>query len=338
MIPKKMMKWNYKLFGSILLLLCVCSIIYYFFIYREKISIEMALYVSEFEEYGETEVVKNPYSELCVPTYVNKVEDTYFIVDCYNNQVIYNDDLKENLTDWSVMTSEMNRGHTIVSDGIVYLIDDTENNQILIYEKRNKDFIHTQTLKNIGIRPHFIVYEEETDTFYAWSSMTGELFYIHRNKEDNQVYVSDIRAIDKLNNVYVRSFTIIDGEVYFVSGTSSIIVADLKSLQIKREYPVSDEIAGMIQLVKIQDYYYITVSTDKFGNQDYATFLRTKDLKTLEKGEFEDIYHHFVGGGTPYYISYFEDTYYLTEHRVPGHSVWSFNVQGNDICNVTAIY
>lgn len=168
--------------------------------------------------------------------------------------------------------------------------------------------------------------------------MTGELFYIHRNKEDNQVYVSDIRAIDKLNNVYVRSFTIIDGEVYFVSGTSSIIVADLKSLQIKCEYPVSDEIAGMIQLVKIQDYYYITVSTDKFGNQDYATFLRTKDLKTLEKGEFEDIYHHFVGGGTPYYISYFEDTYYLTEHRVPGHSVWSFNVQENDICNVTAIY
>ena len=39
--------------------------------------------------------------------------------------------------------------------------------------------------------------------------------------------------------------------------------------------------AGMIQLTRIQDYFYITISTDIAGNQDYATIIRTKDLSGL---------------------------------------------------------
>ena len=96
--------------------------------------------------------------------------------------------------------------------------------------------------------------------------------------------------------------------------------------------------AGMIQITKIQDYFYITVSTDITGNQDYATILRTRDLSLLADGGYEDIYQYFIGGGTPYYITELNNIYYLTEHRLPGHSLWRFEVEDNEIINVEAIY
>ena len=95
----------------------------------------------------------------------------------------------------------------------------------------------------------------------------------------------------------------------------------------------------MVQITKIQDYYYISVSTDKAGNQDVATIVRTKSLEDLTAGEYEDIYStYFLGGGTPYYISSVGDTYFLTEHRLTDHALWSFKVEDNEITDVQPIF
>jgi len=45
-----------------------------------------------------------------------------------------------------------------------------------------------------------------------------------------------------------------------------------------------------------------------------------------------------VGGGTPYYMGSFDGHYYLTEHRIPGCSIWQFDVVENEIRNVTLLY
>ena len=286
----------------------------------------------------QTEPKTNPYSDLSVPTYITKVEDTYFLVDCYHNQVIYHDNLTDPLYMWNVMTDEIDKGHTLASDGIVYLIDDTENNRILIFEKKDGTFVHTQTFSDIGNRPHYIIYDERTNTFYAWSSMSGEMYLFRHDPDDTLMYLTEIRKIDSLDNVYVRSFTILGNDIYFVSGNASIIRADLKTFKIRETYPVPDSMSGMIQLTKIQDYFYLTISTDITGNQDYATIIRTKDLSGLMDSDYEDIYENFIGGGTPYYITNFDDAYYLMEHRLPGHSVWRFQVIDNEISNVQTIY
>lgn len=280
----------------------------------------------------------NPCSDLSVPTYITKVEDTYFLVDCYHNQVIYNDNLTDPLYEWKVMTDDIDKGHTLASDGTVYLIDDTERHRILVFEKKDDMYVHTQTFNDIGNRPHYIIYDAPTDTFYAWSSMSGEMYLFRHNPGDTRMYLTEIRHIDSLDNIYVRSFTIIGNDIYFVSGNSSIIRADLDSFKILETYPVPENMAGMIQLTLIQDYFYITVSTDITGNQDYATIIRTKDLSSLMDGSYEDMYSNFIGGGTPYYITFFDDAYYLTEHRLPGHSVWRFQVEDNEIRNVETIY
>ena len=55
-------------------------------------------------------------------------------------------------------------------------------------------------------------------------------------------------------------------------------------------------------------------------------------------GGYEDIYEWFIGGGTPYYISEVDGSYYMTEHRIPGHSLWRFEAEGESIRNITEIY
>lgn len=280
----------------------------------------------------------NPYTDLSVPTYLTKIGDLYFLVDCYHNQIIYHDNLSDPLTDWLVLTDEIDKGHTIAGDGTVYLADDTENNRILVFERQGGVFVHTQTFPDIGDRPHYIVYDEPTDTFYAWSSMSGEMYLFRREKDDSRMYLSEIRRIEQLNGVYVRSFTIMDDEIWFVSGNASILCADLDTFRIKETYPVPDSMAGMIQLTRIQDYYYLTISTDITGNQDYATIVRTRDLSGLTEGAYEDVYETFIGGGTPYYITAIDDAYYLTEHRIPGHSVWRFRVEDNELTDVETVY
>ena len=291
------------------------------------------------------EVIKNFDTKLSVPTYITKVNDTYFIVDCYHNRIIYSDSLGVPLTEWYIMTGEATQPHTLASDGTVYLVDDTENNRILVFEKVDDKFVNTQILNGVGSRPHYSVYDESTDTFYVWSSKTGELFCLRHTPDDTRMYLTDIRSIPELNGIYVRSFSIIDGDIYFVSGVSDdgqkgkIYCCDLKTLEIKKTIDVPDELAGMVQITKIGDYYYISTSTDLTGSQDYATLVRTKKLENLIKSDYEDIYStYFVGGGTPYYISNIDDTYYLTEHRLMDHQIWSFKVAGNEITDVKTVY
>ena len=337
---KKRNKSNLLILGAIII---TYVIIYLIFLSNKLSGLNQqteALAYSDLETISDTPVSpeSNPYSDLSVPTYITKINDLYFLVDCYHDQILYHDNLEDPLTDWHVMTDKIARGHTIAGDELVYLADDTENNRILVFERQDGAFVHTQTFSDIGNRPHYILYDQPTDTFYAWSSMSGEMYLFRHDADDTHMYLSEIRRIEQLDNVYVRSFTILDNEIYFISGNSSILRVDLNTFKLLEAYPVPDSMAGMIQLTKIQDYYYITISTDNTGNQDYATMIRTRDLSGLIEGNYEDIYETFIGGGTPYYITAFDDAYFLTEHRLPGHSVWRFCVQDNELVDVETIY
>lgn len=273
----------------------------------------------------------NIYNNLKVPTQITKLGDTYFIVDCYHNQVIYSKELTTPLQEWKVLTKNVNQPHTIASDGLVYLVDDTENNRIVIFEKVGGKLTHTQTLNDVGNRPHYIIYDTSSASFYVWSSLTGEMYILKRQSDSTQIYISEVRSIHELAGYYIRSFTIMGDYIYFPSGNNSYItVADKNTFEVIERYPVAASIAGMAQMTKIQDYYYFTVSTDTNYNQNTATLLRTTDLHSLENGLYEDIFHYFKNEGTPYYITQINNTYYLTNHRTKV-GIWSFRINNNII-------
>jgi len=286
-----------------------------------------------------TEVRNNLCTELSVPTQITKIGDLYFIVDCYHNQVIYNDNLSDPLNSWKVMTSDISLGHTVASDGNVYLVDDTENNRVLVFEYANGVFVNTQVFNEIGTRPHFIVYDEHDKCFFAWSSMTGQMYVFEYTGDGNRLCISKIMSIDELNGVYIRSFTIEDDSIYLVSGNSQIIEARKSDFKIKKVYAVPAQLSGMIQIMPVENGYYITVSTDVNGNQDFATIVYAQNLEGLSDIKYTDIYSYFVGGGTPYYMGEIDGKYYLTEHRLIGHSIWAFDIGDDGIpVNVEALY
>jgi hypothetical protein len=297
----------------------------------------------------ETQESKNPYDTLNVATYITKLDDTYFIADCYHDQIIYSDTLTDNISDWNVLTNEVHYAHTIAYDGEVILIDDTENNRLMAFQEIDGSYVHTQTLENIGMKPHYVQYDEKTDSFMAWSSITGEMYIIKRSPKPTDegiypIYIEQVLKIDELYGVYVRSFTIMDDGIYFVSGHNNekiikaVIDEDNNCFRIEAEYKVAPEIAGMVQITKIEDYYYITISTDNEENQDYATIIRTDSLEKLEAGDYEDIYSQFgLSGGTPYYINKIEGRYYLAHHRTD-ENIIAFDVNDNEIENVQVLY
>ena len=122
---------------------------------------------------------------------------------------------------------------------------------------------------------------------------------------------------------------------------SQIVFKDfmkLSDLEIVAEYPVIPEIAGMAQISLIGDYYYVTVSTDVSGSQDYKTMIRADSLESLATGEFDVLYDLFGCDGTPYNITHFDGHFYLAEHRISNCRIWQFDVNNNEIENITKIY
>ncbi len=279
---------------------------------------------------------ENEYDSFNVLTCIRKLNGLYFLVDCYHDRILYSDDPKTEPKDWKVMTREIKHGHTIDSDGELYLCDDTENNRVLVFKDGDQGFEMTGEFRDIGVLPHFVVYDDKSLRFYVLSSMTGEL-YVFRN-DGGEAVLEKKMGIKELDGSYVRSFTIIDDEVYFVSGNMNIIKAGLSDLHVIDRYSVDPKIGGMVQLEKIGDCYFITVSTDADFNQDYATMISTGDLASLAENDYETVYGTFEGGGTPYYIGRAGEHYYLTEHRLADHQLWQFDVEDNEITNVISIH
>lgn len=292
---------------------------------------------------------KNPYDTLNVATYITKIDGTYFIADCYHDQIIYHDDLSDPLDQWSVLTDEVHHAHTVASDGLMILVDDTENDRVLAFQKTEEGYVHTQTLEDIGMRPHYIQYDSANGVFMVWSSITGEMYMIRRAEQPGgngiyPLYIERILKLDALYGVYVRSFTLMEDAIFFVSGHNDrkIIKAAMDSsgdgFDILQEYSVPDQIAGMVQLTKIDGFYHITVSTDADEDQDYATIIRTDALEKLASGGYEDIYEDFgISGGTPYYITQIDGRYYMTHHRTD-RNIIAFDVEDGMIRNVETVY
>ena len=69
---------------------------------------------------GEREAVmvrNNTYDTLNVATYLTRIGDTYYLADCYHDQILYHDNLTDPLTSWQVLTDEVHYAHTIAGDG-----------------------------------------------------------------------------------------------------------------------------------------------------------------------------------------------------------------------------
>lgn len=82
-----------------------------------------------------THAAENGYSHLLMPTQIKKIGNTYFIVDCNHDQVIYSDQLSTDLANWKVLTRDTKNPHAIAGDGEICMVVDTDNNRVLTFAK-----------------------------------------------------------------------------------------------------------------------------------------------------------------------------------------------------------
>ncbi len=281
---------------------------------------------------------KNPYKELKIPTEITKIGDKYFIVDCYHDRIIYSNNLYAPLTEWKVMCTQAKQPHTIAGDGTVYLVDDTENHRALVFEWVNGRFQNTQVLNNMGYRPHCTCYDAASGAFYMWSSMTGEMFVIRREPTTNTVYIDTVHKLDELWGIYVRSFTIVGDQIWFPAGDNGYaMTVDKKTFRVLGRYPVPSRMSGMAQIFPIGSMLYVSISTDANLDQSAATMVRTPSLQALSQGVYEDVYGAFGTTGTPYYITNFDSSYFLANHRSK-KGIFRFSVADTGIVNVQAMH
>ena len=291
----------------------------------------------------------NGYFTIMVPTYIKYYDGLYFIVDCYHDQVVFTDDYDKPIYEWKVMDKDLTRPHTIASDGEVYMVDDTENKRILAYIKHTEDdgeiwFERIQEFVDMGERPHYVLYDETDGCFYAWSSMSGQMWVFKRSKDDKKVFLDASYSIPDLNGVYVRSFFFEEDKAYFVSGVygnGTIYETTKDTFDVIREIPVAPEIGGMVQITKIQDYYYVTSSTSLYGETNLRFVVRTDSLEHLMMGQFEDITETLVGSefpGTPYNITNVNDEWFLAIHRDSlGSPFVRFKIVDNEITEINEV-
>lgn len=279
----------------------------------------------------------NDYKSLKTPAQLTQQGDYYFIVDTYNNQVLYASDMWKPFNEWRVMDRRLNMPHAVASDGEVYLVADTDNNRVLCYEYKNGAFQNTQRFDNIGTRPHYIQYDRASASFFVWSSVTGDMYIIKREPLSGCMYIEEIRHIRELDGFYVRSFFIDGDEVIFPSGNNCYMIkADKETLEVKERYPVTPEISGMAFVRKIGDYYYMTVSTDEKLSHNGAKFIRTADLNSLSLGLYENITNYFKDMKVPYYIDAINGSFYVTSHEGK-RNIYKFDVFENTIKNISSI-
>lgn len=267
------------------------------------------------------------------PTQLNKFGELYFINDCWQHRIIYNDNLEAPVSEWKTMTDDIKGGHTLSSDGSIYVCDDTDNNAVRVYVRNESGFELVQTIGELCNRPHCTYYDEETGLFYVLGADNGELFAF-RNENNTLVQEQHITFENHISG-YTRTFSIIDGYMYIVG--NSIYAVDYKNgYNVIAAYSIPEEMQGTVELCKIQDYYYLTVYTDSNYRKKPA-FIRTTDLSSIELGNYENIYNELEFTGTPYLMTEIDGRYYVAEVD-QGNGIVEVNIQNNNLLDIRYIY
>ena len=286
-------------------------------------------------------------NQLYVPTMINKINDTYFIMDCWNHRVLYSDTMDADISNWDKLTNDdYIGGHTICSDGELIVLDNTDNNSILVYretsllKKNNKNmYILTQTINNITGRPHYITYDSVNNYFYVISSIEGTIHVLKNNKGYLELVRSEV--LDEITGSYVRSISIIDNCLYTVSGPGYIYKYSISkdAFSLVESYVVPSELSGMNQITKIEDYFYLTINTGATGSVEETTIVRVRDLNALAASDYENLYDTFGFVGQPYFITQFDNSYYITEiSENHGNGIKKFQIDSNNITNISTVY
>ncbi|THB70726.1 MAG: hypothetical protein D6B25_19740 [Desulfobulbaceae bacterium] len=249
------------------------------------------------------QIVLKPDKFYCLTHFV-EIDDLFFVVDCYNNRVLYSDSLEKPPGQWHVLDSTLSWPHSIAGDGEFFIVDDSYADKISIYQRTESGFKKLTKFFEVGKRPHRVIYDSVTQAFYALSSLSQTMTKI-KNK-DGKLEIIHTRKLPYLGGHYTRSFSISGQYMYFVSGPGKISKAAYidGNYSLVRAYSVPATYRDMIDIIYFGGKYYITAIRN--------IILECEELEDIETSACKNIYKENKFQGVPYYFTQIGQDLYVT--------------------------
>jgi hypothetical protein len=260
---------------------------------------------------------------LNTPTQFVYLNDLYFIVNCWGNNILYNSKLDSNIQNWGTI-EDFNGAHRILfhKNSRSYYVADTDNHRIV---KLSENF-DKQLVLPIEItlnRPHDIQIVEDY------------LYIIDLHNEKCRLIIYDLKnnknlIVESIGEFYARSLYIVDSEnIYVMASSISNILkvsVDFDSLNINTEFMLellteshcslsSTEQALLKNIYHVPNdlhfvngYYYMS---NYFYKGCKNRLIRFVSFNDLQENIFEDL--SYLVTGVPYYFESVKNKLFITE-------------------------
>jgi len=277
-------------------------------------------------------VKKNFRDKLYTPTFIQKIDNLYYIVDCWHHRIIYSDTIERPIYSWNILDENIGGPHSISGDNNYLFAENTGYNSIKVFKRNAGDgYNFHKELSGVGIRPHKIEYCAETKLFYVIGSQSSEVYCFKTCNDSDNIILHFVKELGFLSNSYTRSIRIIDDKMYFVSGNNKIVITSYKDekFSILSEYSVPNELSSMNDIYKKDNWFFITATPKKF--------VCTQNLNGLVEGCYIDLYKKYNFMGTPYYFSDFDGFTYLPE-ITEYSSITRFKIRGCELYDFERVH
>ena len=171
---------------------------------------------------GGAEEGKGFRARLYTPTFIQKLNGRYFIVDCWHHRIIHASDLNTPLVRWQALDEDIAGPHSIATDGVLYVAEDTGRHGLRAYRETARGrFERVQEVSGVGIRPHRTVFDARHQQFLVVGS-GDQSIHLLENRDGTLVRTLEKR-IPELGTQYCRSITLHQGLLHFV-GNEDIVI------------------------------------------------------------------------------------------------------------------
>jgi hypothetical protein len=189
------------------------------------------------------------------PTFMQKIDGKWIIVDCWHSRIIWNTRLDKDLTHWHTLESAYS-AHDVAFDGRKYWVtEDSEHRAVVFYTFSNGAFHEAARLGNLGTRPHHLAYDSKSDSFLLLAATSGDMWRIRmQDGQSSIVHHTKLSfAQPEKPGFEIRSFARHDGHFYFVS---SIATQKIYVTSDDDNYRVVQTIDVPKPFVDMQDLYF----------------------------------------------------------------------------------
>lgn len=249
------------------------------------------------------------YDRLYSPTQITKLDGIHFIVDCWHHRILHSPDVRLPLAQWQLLDDDLAGPHSIDSDGRWHVAEDTGRHRLKVYRRDARGrFELVQTLSNVGVRPHRVLYDARHQQFLIMGSEDQSLHALVSGPRGLQPVFS--QHIPELKGEYCRSITLQGDLLYFVA-VSHLVVYERAGRRFRftgKRLPIR-ALQGVQGGHGSNDLFFLDEARGILTATPNRAFLFNR-LEQLADGSALDISSFFRG--TPYYLSAFDGQLWFT--------------------------